>query len=170
MKDEKAKKDEYQKALAAYADAIKDFRREKFDKAVESLRSFMEKYPTESELVDRARVYVAIAENRLAGKGEPISLKTAEDHYQYGVYKTNTGAYDEAQKFLDKAAKLEPESGKISYALADLYCRMGQTEDCLEHLKKAVQLDKSFRVLAQNEPDFEPLWEDKKFKAITRII
>jgi tetratricopeptide (TPR) repeat protein len=170
MKDEKAKKDEYQKALSAYGDAIKEFRKEKYDKAVESLRSFMEKHPTDTELVDRARIYAAIAENRLAGKGEPIILKTAEDHYQYGIYKTNAGAYDEAQKLLEKAAKLAPESGKISYALADLYCRMGQPEDCMEHLKKAVQIDKSFRVLAQNEPDFEPLWEDKKFKAITRIV
>ena len=54
--------------------------------------------------------------------------------------------------------------------MPDLGCLPGQTEDCLEPLKKAIQADKSFRVLAQNEPDFEPLWEDKKFKAITRIV
>jgi tetratricopeptide (TPR) repeat protein len=170
VKDEKTKKDEYQKALAAYAEAIKEFRREKFDKAIETLRSFIEKFPAERELVDRARIYVAVSENRLKGKGESVALKTAEDHYQYGIYKMNAGEHDEALKLFEKAAKLEPESGKISYGLADLCCRMGQVEDCLENLKKAVQIDKSFRVLAQNEPDFEPLWEDKKFKAITRIV
>jgi tetratricopeptide (TPR) repeat protein len=170
VKDEKAKKDEYQKALTAYAEAIKEFRREKFDKAVELLRAFVDKHPVEKELVDRARIYITISEGKLKGKGEPIALKTAEDHYQYGVYKINTGEYDEAMKLLEKAAKLDPESGKVSYALADLCCLTGQTEDCLEHLKKAVQIDKSFRVLAQNEPDFEPLWEDKKFKVITRIV
>jgi len=170
VKDEKAKKDEYQKALAAYAEAIKEFRRERFDKAIEALRGFIEKHPAEKELVDRARIYIAVSENRLKGKGEPVALKTAEDHYQYGIYKINAGEHEEAIKLLEKAAKLDPESGKVSYALADLNCLMGRNEDCLEHLKKAVQIDKSFRVLAQNEPDFEPLWEDKKFKAITRVV
>jgi tetratricopeptide (TPR) repeat protein len=169
VKDERTKKDEYQKALAAYADAIKEFRREKFDKAVELLRAFTEKRPAEKELVDRARMYLAIAEGRLRGKGEPIALKSAEDHYQYGIYKLNAGDLEEAQKLLEKAAKLDPESGKISYALAEVACLSGQTEASLEHLKKAIQIDKSFRVLAQNETDFEPLWEDKKFKLITRV-
>ncbi len=169
MKDEKAKKDEYQKALSAYAEAIKEFRRERFDKAVEALGAFIEKHPAEKELIDRARIYVAVAESRLKGKGEPVVLKTAEDLYQYGIFKLNAGDHDEALKLLERAEKLEPESGKVSYALADLTCLMGRTEECFEHLKKAVQLDKSFRVLAQNEPDFEPVWEDKKFKAITRI-
>jgi tetratricopeptide (TPR) repeat protein len=157
VKDERTKKDEYQKALTAYADAIKEFRREKFEKAIEMLKAFLERHPAEKELADRARIYIAISEGRLKGKGDPISLKTAEDHYQYGIYKMNAGEYD------------EPESGKVHYALADVSCLMGQAEESLEHLKKAVQVDKSFRVLAQNEPDFEPLWEDKKFKLITRI-
>jgi tetratricopeptide (TPR) repeat protein len=169
VKDERTKKDEYQKALTAYADAIKEFRREKFEKAIEMLKAFLERHPAEKELADRARIYIAISEGRLKGKGDPISLKTAEDHYQYGIYKMNAGEYDESVKLFEKAAKLDPESGKVHYALADVSCLMGQAEESLEHLKKAVQVDKSFRVLAQNEPDFEPLWEDKKFKLITRI-
>jgi tetratricopeptide (TPR) repeat protein len=170
VKDEKAKKDEYQKALAAYAEAIKEFRREKYEKAADMLRAFADKHPVEKELVDRARIYISICEAKLKGKGEPVSLKTAEDHYQFGIYKMNAGDYEEAMKLFEKSAKLDPESGKVSYAMADLCCLTGQTEDCLEHLKRAVQIDKSFRVLAQNEPDFEPLWEDKKFKVITRIV
>jgi len=47
---------------------------------------------------------------------------------------------------------------------------MGQADSALELLKKAVQKDKNFSVLAQNEPDFESLWEDKKFKLITKLV
>jgi hypothetical protein len=47
---------------------------------------------------------------------------------------------------------------------------MDQADPCLENLKKAIQADKFFRILAQNETDFEPLWEEKKFKLITRMI
>jgi tetratricopeptide (TPR) repeat protein len=169
MKDEKAKKDEYQKALAAYTEALKEFRKGKDERAVESLKSFIGKYPAERELVDRAKLYVAICDARLKGEKDAAPLKTADDYYQYGIFKTNALDFEEAQKLLEKAAKLGPEEGRIQYALADLHCLMGQTEVSLEYLRKAVQQDKFFRILAQNETDFEPLWEDKKFKIITRI-
>ena len=170
MKEEKAKKDEYQKALAAYADAMREFRKEKFDKAVEMLKGFVEKYPAEKELVDRAKLYAGISEERAKGSKETISLKSVEDYFHYGIYRMNAGDFEEAQKYLEKALKLSPEEGKIHYALADLHCLLGQTDLCLEYLKKAIQLDKFFRILAQNETDFEPVWEDKKFKLITRIV
>jgi tetratricopeptide (TPR) repeat protein len=169
VKEEKAKKDEYQKALAAYSDAMKEFRKEKFEKASEMLANFLEKYSTEKELADRAKIYIAICGERAKENREPISLKTAEDYYQHGVYKTNSGEFEEALKSLEKALKMSPDDGKIYYSMANLYCLMGQADPCLENLKKAIQADKFFRILAQNETDFEPLWEDKKFKLITRM-
>jgi len=170
VKEEKAKKDEYQKSLAVYAEALKEFRKEKFDKAVELLKSFVEKHPGERELVDRAKFYIKIAEERTKEAKEVVSLKTAEDYFHYGVYRMNTGDFEEAQKLLEKALKLKPDDGKIYYALADLNSLAGQTDASLEHLKKAIQIDKYFRILAQNETDFQPLWEDKKFKLITRVV
>lgn len=170
MKDEKTRKDDYQKALAAYADAMKEFRKQRYDKAAESLRSFIEKYPSERELTDRAKMYVTISEGKVQEPKSSVPLKTFEDHYHYGIYKTNAGEFEEAQKLLEKALKMSPEEGRIHYALADLFCLMGQTETALEHLKKAIQIDKFFRILAQNESDFESLWDDKKFRLITRIV
>jgi len=170
VKDEKAKKDEYQKALAVFSEAMKEFRKAKFEKAIELLKSFVEKYPGERELVDRARFYVKIAEERSKESKEAVSLKTAEDYFHYGLYRMNAGDFEEAQKLLDKALKLNPDDGKVYYALADLNSLAGQTDASLEYLKKAIQVDKFFRVLAQNETDFQPLWEDKKFKLITRIV
>jgi tetratricopeptide (TPR) repeat protein len=169
MKDEKAKKDEYQKALAVYAETMKEFRKGKDEKARDTLRAFIEKFPAERELVDRARMYVAMCEARLRGDKDAAPLKTADDCYHHGIYKTNAGDYEEAQKYLEKALKMSPDEGRIHYALADLHGLMGQTEPCLDYLRKAIQIDKQFRVLAQNEIDFEPLWDDKKFKIITRI-
>jgi len=169
VKEDKTKKDEYQKALAVYGEAMKEFRKEKFEKASEMLTNFLEKYAMEKELADRARIYIEICRERAKEGKESISLKTAEDYFQYGVYKTNSGEFEEALKSLEKALKLSPDDGKILYATADLYCLMGQTDSCLENLKKAIQADKFFRILAQNETDFEPLWEEKKFKLITRM-
>jgi tetratricopeptide (TPR) repeat protein len=163
----KVKKNDYQKALKAYSQAMKVFRREDFKRASELLQAFIKKYPAEKELVDRSQIYLSICEKRQ--KKERVELKTFDDYYQHSVYTVNQGDYEEALKFLDKARQMKPKEGKILYLMADAYCLMGKKEKCLEHLKKAIQIDKDFSTLAQNESDFEELREDKKFKLITRM-
>lgn len=164
---EKVKKDKYKKALIAYGQAMKDFHKGEFSKAVKGLEVFLEKYSDEKELVDRAKIYIAICQGRQ--EKETISLKTFDDYYQYGVYKINLGEYGEALKLLKKASENEPDEGKIFYLLASTYCLMEDEEECLENLKKAIQIDKFFSILAQNEEDFEALKENKKFKLITKM-
>jgi tetratricopeptide (TPR) repeat protein len=168
VSEQKTRKDDYQKALAAYGQAVKDFHKGDYDKAAESLGTFIDKYPAERELVDRARVYLAISKKR--PKKETVTLKTFNDYYQYGVYKINMGEPENALKILEKALEFKEDEGRIFYLMAAAYSRLGQTDACLEHLKKAIQKDKFFSTLAQNESDFEPLWEDKKFKLITRLV
>jgi tetratricopeptide (TPR) repeat protein len=167
VKDQKAKKDEYQRALAIYGQAMKEFHKGDFDKAAESLAEFVEKYAAERELVDRARIYIDLCKNR--DKKERMALKTVDDYYFYAVYKINQRDYDGAFKLLEKALDMKGDEGKIHYLMADIHCIQGRTEEALESLKKAIQKDKYFRILAQNENDFEPLWEDKKFKVLTRV-
>lgn len=167
MKDEKAHKDSYQKALTAYGEAMKEFHKGKLDKAQELLKTFLEKYDTEKELVDRAQLYLQITKEK--GKKESISLKSPDDYFQFSVYKINRGDYEGALKLLEKALELKEDEGKIYYLMADAYALSGKHEEALEYLKKAIQKDKFYRILAQNEVDFEPLWEDKKFKLITRM-
>ncbi len=164
---EKARKDDYEKALDAFTQAMKAFHKGEFGKATELLKTFVEKFASERELIDRAQVYLEICASR--EKKEKVQLSTFEDYYYYSIYKINQGEYEEALKLLEKARDMNPKEGKIPYLMADAYCLMGEQEQCLEHLKKAIQLDKFFSTLAQNESDFEPLWEDKKFKLITRM-
>jgi tetratricopeptide (TPR) repeat protein len=167
VKEEKTKKDIYEKALSSYGEAMKEFHKGKLDKAEELLKAFLEKYDTEKELVDRARLYLQMARER--GKKETISLKTFDDHLNYGVYKINSGAYEEALKLLEKALEMKEDEGRIYYLMADAYVLMGKTDEAMECLKKAFQKDKFYRILAQNENDFAPLWDDKKFKLISRL-
>ena len=166
MSELRSKKDEYQKALAAFGQAMKEFHKGALDKAATALVAFIEKYPEERELVDRAQIYLAIAQKR--PKKETVHLKTLEDHYNYGVYKVNSGDREGALKILEKALEFKTDEGKVHYLIADTLCLLGRLDESLEALKKAVQKDKLFGVLAQNEADFEPLWEDKKFKLVTR--
>jgi len=167
VKDQKNKKDEYQKALAAYGQAMKEFHKGDFDKAVDSLSDFIDKYPAERELIDRARIYIDLSKNR--EKKDRMTLKTVDDYYFYAVYKVNQGDHEGALKLLEKAIDLKADEGRIQYLMADILSILGRVEDALEALKRAIQKDKQYRILAQNEIDFEPLWEDKRFKALTRI-
>lgn len=168
MTEQKPKKDDYQKALAAYGLAMKEFHKGDLEKAAESLTAFIETYPDDRELIDRARMYLEICKKK--PKKEPVHLKSFEDYHQYAVYKINSGDNEGALKLLEKALEFKTEEGRIYYLMADACVRMGKIDDCLEYLKKAFQKDKFFVILAQNEIDFEPLWEDRKFKLITRLV
>jgi tetratricopeptide (TPR) repeat protein len=168
VRELRSKKDEYQKALAAYGLAVKEFHKGEFDKAIESLKGFIEKFPADKEIVDRAKTYLAIAQKR--PKRETMPLKDFEDHYRFGVVKINQRDYPGAVKVLEKALEFKENDGLVYYLLADAHCLMGQGDAALDFLKKAIQKDKHFSMLAQNETDFEALWEDKKFKLITKLL
>jgi len=167
VKEEKIKKDAYVKALSAYGEAMKEFHKGKLDKAEELLKAFLEKHDTEKELVDRVKIYLQITREK--GKKEIVSLKTFDDYMSYSVYKINSGAYEDALKLLEKALEMKGEEGRVFFLQADAYVLMGKTEEAMECLKKAFQKDKFYRILAQNEIDFAPLWDDKKFKLIIRL-
>jgi tetratricopeptide (TPR) repeat protein len=167
VKEEKIKKDVYEKALAAYSEAMREFHKGRLDKAKELLEAFLEKHDTEKELVDRAKIYLQMTREK--GKKETVTLKTIDDYVYHSIYKINSGAHEEALQFLAKALDMEEEEGRVYYLMADAHILMGKAEEAMECLKKAFQKDKVYRILAQNEIDFEPLWNDKKFKLITRL-
>lgn len=167
MREQRSKKDEYQKVLSAYGQAVKEFRKGDFEKASEHMQAFIDKYPAEREIVDRARAYLAIA--RKSPKKDAPSPKTFEEHCRQGAARINMGDFEGAVKLLEKGLELGENDGLVHYLLADARCRMGQPDASMEHLKKAIQKDKVYSTLAQNEPDFEPLWDDKKFKLIARL-
>ena len=168
MREQRSKKDEYQKTLAAFSVAVKEFQKGEFDKAASSFKDFIEKYPADKEVVDRARAYLAIAQKR--PKKDAVSLKTFEDHYRYAAARINQKDYAGALKLLEKALEYKEQEGLVHYLMADAHSLMGQVDEALDMLKKAIQKDRNFAMLAQNEPDFEALWEDKKFKLITKLV
>ncbi|MGB8959835.1 MAG: tetratricopeptide repeat protein [Candidatus Aminicenantales bacterium] len=168
MREQRSKKDEYQKALAAFGLAVKEFQKGEFEKAAASFKDFIEKFPADREVVDRAKAYLSIAQKK--PKKDSVSLKGFEDHYRYAAAKINQKDYAGALKLLDKALEYKEKEGLVNYLAADVHSLMGQVDEALELLKKAVQKDRNFAVLAQNEPDFEALWEDKRFKLITKLV
>ena len=164
---EKARKDLYKKTLTAFEQAMKIFHKGDYQKASDLFGAFLEKHNSESELVDRVKMYLKIIDGRLKKDGR--TLKTFDDYYLNGVLKANHGEFEDALKLLNKAQSLEPKEGKILYLLSSIYCQMDHPEKCLENLERAVDLDSFFAILAQNEEDFVSLKEDEKFKIVTSV-
>ena len=164
---EKSKEDIYQKALVSYGKAMKAFHKGDYKRAYEFLKVFLNKYKLEKELVDRARIYLEICKGRQ--KKETMPLKTLDDYYQYSVYKINQGEYEESIELLKKALEKNPKDGKIYYLIASAFCLLEKTKECAENLSKAMEIDDFFKILAQNESDFEKLREDKEFRQIAGL-
>ncbi len=168
MTELKTKKDDYQKALAAYSQAMKEFRKGSFDEAAKLFNAVLENFSGEREIADKCRTYLSLVQK--SRKKEPVSIKTIDDHLLQASLKMNMGEYPAAVALLEKALQLKEKEGHVYYLLASVHCLMGETDPALDFLKKAIQKDKAFSILARNDPDFESVADDKKFKLIIRLI
>ena len=164
---EKKKHDDYEKALNVYKQTIKSFQKGDYQKASEQIKGFMNKFDDEKELCARADVYLKICESRLEDKVE--KPKDFEDYFLHAVYQLNSGNLEQALELAKKAEQKQPKEGKIHYLIASIYLKMDKLDQALESLKSAVHIDKFFKIMARNETDFEKLWQDKKFKLITKL-
>jgi len=164
---EKKKIDSYEKAILSFGNAVKAFRKGNCEKAVELFKALMEKHALEKELVDRAHTYIDICQKIKGEKTTPV--KTFNDVDENGVLLMNDGNYEEALKLFNMAVEKDPNHAKILYFMASIYQSIGDKNQSLEFLKKSIQKDKYFKILAQNDSDFEDLREDKKFKILTKL-
>jgi len=155
---------DYQKALSSFNKAMKYFHKGDFDKAEQSLKDFIKSHSEEKELLDRAKLYLDIIQ--ASGEQESISLKSFDDYYQYGVFRFNQGRYEEAIDLFKKANKKKAKQAKVYYAIANAYCLMDEKDKCIANLRKAMELDEFYGILAQNETDFDVYREDEEFNSI----
>jgi tetratricopeptide (TPR) repeat protein len=65
-----------------------------------------------------------------------------------------------AKEILLNAESKFPKDGIIKYNLACYFCQMGQIETAKNYLRKAFEIDPDQRVMALEDEDLEPLWEE----------
>jgi superkiller protein 3 len=83
--------------------------------------------------------------------------------YNNGVTLTKLGKYEEALKLFDKSLEIDAKHDKSWYWRARSKIKMGNTNEGLVDLKKAIELDLQFIKLAKQEQDFEKIRNDKRF-------
>jgi len=137
--------------------------RKKVEEAERHFAELIQKYPDEKELADRARVYLAVCERQK--NAVPTELTEPEDFYYAAVVAKNRGQVGEAIEHLKHAAR-KNGGGKVDFLLACCYVQNGDRETGLEHLKRAIQEDRSNRILARHDSDFDPVRDTPEFQEL----
>ena len=147
---------EYDRGVAA-------LQRKKLEEAERHFADLIQKYPEEKELVDRARVYLAVCERqKLATRS---TLSEPEDFYYAAVLEKNRGNVEEAIEHLKRAAR-KNGGGKVDFLLACCYAQRGEPVSALEYLKRAIGEDQRNRILARHDRDFDPVRDSPEFQEL----
>jgi tetratricopeptide (TPR) repeat protein len=147
---------EYDRGVAA-------LQRRKLDEAERHFVELIQKYAEEKELVDRARVYLAVCERQKAAAG--ASLSEPEDFYYAAVFEKNRGNVNEAIEHLKRAAR-KNGGGKVDFLLACCYAQRGESGSALEHLRRAIDEDQRNRILARHDRDFDAVRDTPEFQEL----
>lgn len=139
--------------MEVWVQAVRNFSQGRF---AEALRLFSEvaKGPAR-DVADKARTYIQVCERRMGQAN--MDLRTAEDHFNYGVERLNARDFEKARTHLGRAATLDPAGEHILYTLA-LCCGLtGDQDGAFENLRRAIELEPRNRVIARQDPEFAPL-------------
>ncbi len=104
------------------------------------------------EMAHNAETHIRMCDRRL--EKPAVDLKTAEEHYNYGVAMINARNLPEARQHLERALQMEPQADYILYALALCKGLEGDVDTSYQFLKRAIEFEPRNRVAARQDADF----------------
>jgi tetratricopeptide (TPR) repeat protein len=146
-------------AFQNYNAAVQYLQQGKFDKALAAFEKLLPDAP--NELKERCRMYISTCKRQI-GKSA-LHFETPEEHYDYAVSKLNTGYYDEAREQFNDILMQHPNADYVFYGLAVLEAITGRTQECLNNLGHAIELNPRNRLQARVDNDFQNMADDPRF-------
>lgn len=146
-------------SFAQYQSAVQLMQEGKFEKA----RPLFEKLMRNGapELIERSRTYLAVCDRQAQKK--TLSFPNPEEQYDYAVSLLNTGHYEDARDQFEGLLKTNALMNYAHYGLAILNSITGQAEECLDHLRRAIELNPQNRIQARGDTDFVDMADDPRF-------
>jgi tetratricopeptide (TPR) repeat protein len=157
------RKPTYHEAVALYERGLQALQRRDFAAAANALRSVIQQYPDERELLERARLYLKVCERELEPK-EPPAPRTADEWVYAATVAMNAGQESMAEQHLLRALAENPRHDHAHYMTAVAAARRGDRAAALDHLRHAVTLNPENRSLARQDPDLDSLREHEGFR------
>jgi tetratricopeptide (TPR) repeat protein len=148
--------------LASFEAAMKLFHARKLQEARGLFQTASE--GPERDVAQRARLHIAMCDRRL--QQATVTLKSAEDYYNYGVALINARNVGEARTHLEKALAMAPGTDHIHYALGLAQALSGDSANAYENLKRAIELEPRNRIMARQDTDFAPLANQPPFDVL----
>jgi tetratricopeptide (TPR) repeat protein len=153
----------HDQAVEKFERGFQALQQRQFGKAAELLSAVLNNYADEKELQERARVYLAICERQA---GREVKPRSFEDRLHAATVIVNWGAFDEALAQLRKLENDGPANDYVQYLLSVVYTAVGNGEQALAHLRKAIELAPENLFRASQDPDLEPLRQGAGFAAL----
>jgi len=146
-----------------YERGLQALQRRDFAASADALRTVIERYPDERELLERARLYLKVCERELEPK-EPAP-KTADEWVYAATVAQNSGDEGAAVRHLQRALSEDPRHDLAHYMMAVAIVQRNDIPQAVEHLRRAVSLNPENRSRARQDPDFDALRDDAGFRA-----
>jgi tetratricopeptide (TPR) repeat protein len=146
-------------AFQHYQAAVQLLQQGKYDKALAAFDKLLPAAPP--ELKDRCRMYISTCQRQL--EKHNLTFLTPEEHYDYAISQLNTGYYEEAREQFSAILATYPSADYALYGLAILDAITGRTQDCLNSLAQAIELNPRNRLQARADNDFQSMADDPRF-------
>ena len=146
-----------------YERGLQALQRRDFAASADALRTVIERYPDERELLERARLYLKVCERELEPK-EPTP-KSADEWVYAATVAQNSGDQAAAIRHLQSALAEDPRHDHAQYMMAIATAQRGDGATAIDHLRRAVSLNPENRSRARQDPDFDSLRDDPGFRA-----
>jgi tetratricopeptide (TPR) repeat protein len=146
-------------AMSSYMNAVQLLQQGKFEKALTALEKLLPSAPP--EVVERCHMYISTCQRQLDKLAR--SFATPEEHYDYAISLLNTGYFEEAREQFNSILAVEPNADYVYYGMAVLDAIMGLTQECLQNLARAIELNPCNRLQARIDNDFQNIVDDPRF-------
>jgi tetratricopeptide (TPR) repeat protein len=146
-------------AFQHYQAAVQLLQQGKCEKAAAAVEKLLPTAPM--EIIERCRVYIVTCQRQM--EKHNLSFATPEEHYDYAISQLNTGYYEEAREQFDNILVSNPNADYALYGLALLDAMTGRSQDCLENLARAIELNPRNRLQARVDNDFQNIVDDPRF-------
>lgn len=155
-------------ALDAFTKALDAFHKKDWSKAAGLFESAL----AESDRLDlsaRARQYLAACRQRIeeagAAKGKAKGKQDDGDPFLRAVFENNRGDSAAALDLCRQAGR-DQKDERFAYLAASIHAAEGRTEEALQALSRAIELNPKNRVHAFHDPDFAELRKDRDHRQL----
>jgi predicted Zn-dependent protease len=135
-----------------------------YPEAEAELESFHEDPPSCEFLVLRVAIFRSLRKrNRMREVARDLGRKDP-DKIQWALSQMceagTVQSIEAARVILLAAAKSHPAEAVVHYNLACYNCQLGSLKGARRHLARAFRLNAAFKLLAMQDGDLDPLWEE----------